>query len=284
MARFSAFFEIIKLIFIAIGVFIGMMVIVWVLSDDYPKHWAGIILIIISAYFIIKNTHALIFKKKPTLFFGGTLLFIGLVLLNPLHLHFYCYLPAFLLDYGIWHMPTVYEQTKTEHEKWWHDVQLFNQNLESLDLAVVIKIFENNLDKFIFKDVGKPLDDDFLLFDDITNAFFKKYSYIQFEDTIFSQDYIKQSILFPDDPVFGITFDEQCIIIGKEAYTGGYYYIKKGYSCVCFTEDCPNNSDEENNNTIYHSLVMAIFMNDDCFSNNRLQEEINKVMPVIPQE
>jgi hypothetical protein len=277
---YNNIFDIFKLIFTAICVFIGMGVIVWVLSEDYPKHWAGIILIVISAYFIVKNTLALIFNKKPRLFFGGTLLFTGLVLLNPLHLHFYCYLPAFLLDYGIWHMPSVYKQTRIEHEKWWNDMQLFHTNLEKLDLTIVIKIFENNLDKFIFKNVGKPLDDDFLLFNDITNEFFKKYAYIQFEDTIFSQDYIKQSILFPDDSVFGIVFDEQCIIVGKENGSGGYYYIKKEHSSVCFTDDFPDKDDEEKNtNTIYHFLVGVILTKDDYFSNNRLQEEINKVIP-----
>lgn len=281
MIRFSALIDITKLILTAIAVFIGMGVIAWVLSEDYPKHWAGITLIIVSAYFIIKNTWALTFKKRPTLFWGGTLLFTGLVLFNPLHLHFYCYLPAFLLDYGIWHMPTVYRETHKAHEERWNRIQIFNQWFHSLDTEVLIAVFENNQDKFTFKKIGEPLPADFLVFDTLTNDFFKKYSYIEYHNIIISQDYIKQSILFPDDPVFGIAFDDEHIIIGTDNNDShdGYFFIKKGYSAVRLTDDSWDEEEDTAKENIYHFLLQCLYPDEEI-----LRIEINKVMPVIPQQ
>jgi hypothetical protein len=276
MSRFSALFDIFKLIFTAICVFIGMGVIVWVLSEDYPKHWAGIILIVISAYFIVKNTLALIFNKKPRLFFGGTLLFTGLVLLNPLHLHFYCYLPAFLLDYGIWHMPSVYKQIQKDSEERWRKIQEFYHWFYSLDMQIIVQVFENNIDKFTLKNVGNVLSDDFLVFNELTNNFFKKYPYLKYGQIILSQDYIKQSILFPDDPVFGIVFDDEHIIIGsnEDDKNNGYYFIKKGCGAVSFTDDSWDGERDTEQETIYHFLLQCLYEEEED-----LRKEINKVIP-----
>ena len=137
----------------------------------------------------------------------------------------------------------------------------FENYLNMLDLKEIKFIFNNEINYFEF--IKEPLLlEKYLQFDIITNDFFRSYSILKYDDIVIDIKYIISS--FENN----ISFDQECIIIGKDSDIE--IFIKKGNNYVglndgstSFQEPLYTNSYYK---TIYHFLLATLAINQEGFT------------------